>query len=123
MRKQKNNYNVLKSYLIDKNTVSRFEEIYNSNKINIPDTIIINSIAISNRTIERYMFIERNNNQQVTSFWINCKEKIILSDNDLNNIKTQISKSDNNETFNNKKLTFNNFKVLNSSEVSGICWN
>lgn len=115
---EKNNYKILRSYLADINRVKTFEELCKSNKVNLPDTIFINKIIRSNRTIKRCFFFDESNNESIPSFWINCNEKMILNENDLGYIQSQISELDSNKTFNKNKLTFNNFKVSNNNSDS-----
>ena len=112
---------IIKSYLLDKNRINKFEEICNSNKIDIPDTIFISTIARSNRTFERHLFTEKVNNHNVFSIWIDCKEKFSLDAEDLMSLNNQILKSNvENNLIDDKKLTFNNFVFTNYNDINNI---
>ena len=110
---ENNQYKILKSYLKDENRVKRFEKMCYSDNIEIPDTIIINTLIRSNRTLKRYIFHENNESQKGGTIWVDSEEKFILSENELNYIENQLLEVDNNNKWYNKKLTFNNYKALN----------
>lgn len=114
---ENNQYKILKSYLKDENRVKRFKKICYSDSIIIPDTIIINTLILSNRTLKRYIFWENNDYQKDATVWIDSKEKFILSEKELRYIESQLLELDNNKKWDDKKLTFNNFKALNDIKL------